>query len=175
MNIEVLADSGAVAERATSIIVDVVRDAISARGACVMAVSGGHTPWAMLRRLAVAPIPGARQRAGFGPGEGGARQKKARGQDHRIFHSSSIERKRAPPLRSVTETLDTKVVGPTEFVLLMPGVAKDDRSIVLCVGDCRGARMARVYCRAPARTLRNRHQTSAFDDGSRRIGLTTID
>jgi 6-phosphogluconolactonase len=57
MKIEVLADSGAVAERAASIITDHVWEAIAARGKFVMAVSGGQTPWVMLRWLAAAQIP----------------------------------------------------------------------------------------------------------------------
>jgi len=57
MKIEVLADDGLVAERAASVIAEQAREAIAARGAFVMAVSGGHTPWIMLRRLAAAPIP----------------------------------------------------------------------------------------------------------------------
>ncbi|PWT99479.1 MAG: 6-phosphogluconolactonase [Terriglobia bacterium] len=57
MNLEVVTDSGSVAERAASIIADCAREAIAARGSFVMAVSGGHTPWIMLRRLAAARIP----------------------------------------------------------------------------------------------------------------------
>jgi 6-phosphogluconolactonase len=56
MKIEVLSDSGAVAERAASVIADYARDAIASRGRFVMAVSGGHTPWIMLRSLAAAPL-----------------------------------------------------------------------------------------------------------------------
>jgi 6-phosphogluconolactonase len=57
MNIEVLADAGSVAERAASIIADYAWEAVAARGSFTMAVSGGHTPWIMLRRLAAAQIP----------------------------------------------------------------------------------------------------------------------
>jgi 6-phosphogluconolactonase len=57
MNIEVLADSGSVAERAASIIADYAREAIAARGSFTMAVSGGRTPWIMLRQFAAAHIP----------------------------------------------------------------------------------------------------------------------
>jgi 6-phosphogluconolactonase len=57
MNIEVLADSGSVAERAASIIAGYASEAIADRGSFVMAVSGGHTPWIMLRRLAADQIP----------------------------------------------------------------------------------------------------------------------
>ena len=57
MNIEVLTDSRSVAERAASIIADYAREAITSCGSFIMAVSGGHTPWIMLRRLAAAQIP----------------------------------------------------------------------------------------------------------------------
>jgi 6-phosphogluconolactonase len=56
MNIEVLADSESVAQRAASIIAEEVWAAVCARGLFVMAVSGGHTPWLMLRGLATAGI-----------------------------------------------------------------------------------------------------------------------
>jgi 6-phosphogluconolactonase/glucosamine-6-phosphate isomerase/deaminase len=49
MDIEVLTDSESVAQRAASIIADDAWEAIAARGSFVMAVSGGHTPWLMLR------------------------------------------------------------------------------------------------------------------------------
>jgi 6-phosphogluconolactonase len=57
MNIEVLADSESVAERAASVIADYAKEAVASRGSFIMAVSGGHTPWIMLRRLAAAQIP----------------------------------------------------------------------------------------------------------------------
>jgi 6-phosphogluconolactonase len=57
MNIEVLVDAGSVAERAASIIADYAREAIAARGSFIMAVSGGRTPWIMLRQFAAAHIP----------------------------------------------------------------------------------------------------------------------
>lgn len=57
MNIEVLADSEAVAQRAASIIAGEARDAVASRGCFVMAVSGGHTPWLVLRALADIGIP----------------------------------------------------------------------------------------------------------------------
>jgi 6-phosphogluconolactonase len=57
MKIEVLADPEAVAQRAASIIAEDAGEAIAARGTFVMAVSGGHTPWLMLRDLAAMEIP----------------------------------------------------------------------------------------------------------------------
>jgi len=57
MQIEVLSDPNSVAERAASLIADYAREAIAARGSFVLAVSGGHTPWIMLRRLAAADLP----------------------------------------------------------------------------------------------------------------------
>jgi 6-phosphogluconolactonase len=57
MNIEALVDSESVARRAASIIADEARAAVAARGSFVMAMSGGHTPWLMLRALADANVP----------------------------------------------------------------------------------------------------------------------
>jgi 6-phosphogluconolactonase len=57
MKIEVLADANAVAKKAAAIIAAEARDAVVARGLFVMAVSGGHTPWLMLRDLAGEKVP----------------------------------------------------------------------------------------------------------------------
>jgi 6-phosphogluconolactonase len=57
MNIDVLADPESVAERAAAVIADYAKEAVAARGSFIMAVSGGHTPWIMLRKLAAAQIP----------------------------------------------------------------------------------------------------------------------
>ena len=58
MKIEVLADADAVASKAAAIIAMEARDAVVARGRFIMAVSGGHTPWQMLRALAGEKVPG---------------------------------------------------------------------------------------------------------------------
>lgn len=57
MQIEVLDDGAAVAQRAAAIIADDARAAVAARGRFVMAVSGGRTPWVMLRLLAGVDLP----------------------------------------------------------------------------------------------------------------------
>lgn len=57
MNVEVYPDSGSVAERAAVAIADYAWEAIAERGLFVMALSGGHTPWRMLRSLAAAHVP----------------------------------------------------------------------------------------------------------------------
>ena len=57
MKVEVLADDQAVARRAAAVIAADARQAAAARGRFVMAVSGGHTPWAMLRALAGEDVP----------------------------------------------------------------------------------------------------------------------
>lgn len=54
---EVLADTDAVARRAASFIAAYARAAVAARGRFSMAVSGGHTPWVMLRALAEEALP----------------------------------------------------------------------------------------------------------------------
>jgi 6-phosphogluconolactonase len=57
MKIEVLDDADAVAEEAAAIIATDARIAVAARGRFVVAVSGGHTPWVMLRALADMEVP----------------------------------------------------------------------------------------------------------------------
>ncbi len=52
MKIEVHPDDDVIARRAAAIIAMDARAAISSRGRFIMAVSGGHTPWLMLRALA---------------------------------------------------------------------------------------------------------------------------
>ena len=57
MEIRVLATAVAVAEAGASIIAAEARAAVAARGRFIMAVSGGHTPWEMLRALAREEVP----------------------------------------------------------------------------------------------------------------------
>jgi 6-phosphogluconolactonase len=57
MEIQVLDDAAAVATEAAKIIARESREAVSARGRFTMAVSGGHTPWLMLRMLAREDLP----------------------------------------------------------------------------------------------------------------------
>ena len=57
MKVEVHADAAAVARAAATIIAAEARAAESARGRFVMAVSGGRTPWLMLRALALESVP----------------------------------------------------------------------------------------------------------------------
>jgi 6-phosphogluconolactonase len=57
MKVEVLPDADTVAREAAKFIAAEARDAVSARGRFVMAVSGGHTPWQMLRALANEEVP----------------------------------------------------------------------------------------------------------------------
>jgi len=49
MKIEVLANADAIAGRAAALIAAEARSAAAAHGCFIMAVSGGHTPWLMLR------------------------------------------------------------------------------------------------------------------------------
>jgi 6-phosphogluconolactonase len=57
MDVEVLADAKAVAQRAAAVIAADARDAVVATGRFVMAVSGGSTPWVMLKLLAGEKVP----------------------------------------------------------------------------------------------------------------------
>jgi 6-phosphogluconolactonase len=54
---QILADADAVAKEAAKLIAAKARAAVTARGRFVMAVSGGHTPWQMLRMLANEVVP----------------------------------------------------------------------------------------------------------------------
>ena len=57
MKIEVLSDADAVARKAAAIIAAEARVAVATRGRFIMAVSGGRTPWIMLRALADDAVP----------------------------------------------------------------------------------------------------------------------
>jgi 6-phosphogluconolactonase len=57
MKIEVLDDADSVAREAAAIIAAVARASVAARGRFVMAVSGGRTPWMMLRALSTQDVP----------------------------------------------------------------------------------------------------------------------
>jgi 6-phosphogluconolactonase len=59
MQLEVFDDADSVARAAAATIAGAARAAIAARGRFALAVSGGHTPWIMLRALAEEDIPWA--------------------------------------------------------------------------------------------------------------------
>jgi len=54
MKIETVPEADAVAQKAAEIIAGA---AVKARGGFIVAVSGGHTPWQMLRALADEEVP----------------------------------------------------------------------------------------------------------------------
>jgi 6-phosphogluconolactonase len=60
MRIEVLADADTVARKAAAVIAAEARQTVPVRGRFIMAVSGGHTPWVMLRALADEDVPWTR-------------------------------------------------------------------------------------------------------------------
>jgi len=57
LKIEVLTDDDAVAKAAAGVIAAASREAVAARGVFTLAISGGKTPWAMLRDLASEEVP----------------------------------------------------------------------------------------------------------------------
>jgi len=57
VRIETLADADAVAQAGAAFTAEEARAAVAARGRFVMALSGGHTPWKMLRALADERMP----------------------------------------------------------------------------------------------------------------------
>jgi 6-phosphogluconolactonase len=54
---EILPDPGAVAVRAAERIAQVAREAVTERGRCALAFSGGATPWRAVRALAEKDVP----------------------------------------------------------------------------------------------------------------------
>jgi len=57
MKIEIFPDADAVAQKGAEIIAAEARAAVKACGRFIVAVSGGHTPWQMLRALANEDVP----------------------------------------------------------------------------------------------------------------------
>src|SRR5262244_599027 len=57
MKVEVFADADSVAKEAAALVAAEARAAVAKRGAFVVAVSGGRTPWLMLRALTREDVP----------------------------------------------------------------------------------------------------------------------
>ena len=55
--LDILPDPGAVATQAAAYVAQAARTAVAARGTFTLAVSGGHTPWAMFAELATRDVP----------------------------------------------------------------------------------------------------------------------
>src|SRR5262249_51009391 len=107
MKIDVLADADSVARKAAAMIAHEIRDSVVARGRCLLAVSGGATPWVLLRPPA----------GGKGPWE--------------KLHLVQVDERIAPPghadrnLTHLRESLLTRVPLPPEQVHAMPVEAPD--------------------------------------------------
>jgi 6-phosphogluconolactonase len=57
MTLEILDNDDQVAKKAASVIAEEAREAVTLRGQFILAVSGGRTPWKMLRMLADEDVP----------------------------------------------------------------------------------------------------------------------
>jgi 6-phosphogluconolactonase len=57
MKIRVLADPDAVASAGAEVVAEAARSAVAMRGRCSLALSGGRTPWLMLRALVGQEVP----------------------------------------------------------------------------------------------------------------------
>ena len=57
MTIRVLADADAVARAGAEVVAEAARSAVATRGRCSLALSGGRTPWLMLRALVDQEVP----------------------------------------------------------------------------------------------------------------------
>src|SRR5260370_37243201 len=107
MKIDRVANGGAVAQKAAEFIAADARAAVGARGRFVIAVSGGHTPWVMLRDLASEDVP------------------------WRQLHVVQVDERVAPPgdpdrnLTHLRETLLQHAPLPAENIHPMPVEASD--------------------------------------------------
>jgi 6-phosphogluconolactonase len=107
VRIEVLADADAVAAHAARWLAAQARAGVAARGRFTLAVSGGSTPWAMLRRLAGEDVP------------------------WRAVHLFQVDERVAPSghrdrnLTHVQECLLSRVALPAENVHAMPAEDPD--------------------------------------------------
>ena len=107
MNFRILADSDAAAKEAAKTIAAEARTAVAARGRFIVAVSGGRTPWQMLRALASEDVP------------------------WKEFHLVQVDERVAPadhPDRNLThlrESLLEQVPLPREQIYTMPVEAAD--------------------------------------------------
>ncbi len=96
MQIEVQPDDDGVARKAAAIIAADARAAVPARGRFIMAVSGGRTPWLMLRALADEQLPWENVHVVAG-GRAGRRRRPIRtGTSHICAKACSIMRHCAP-------------------------------------------------------------------------------
>jgi 6-phosphogluconolactonase len=57
MKLRVLADADAVAKAGAAFLAQAARAAVATQGACTLALSGGRTPWVMLRALTGEDVP----------------------------------------------------------------------------------------------------------------------
>jgi 6-phosphogluconolactonase len=57
MKIQVLIDAEAVAKAGAAVLAETARSAVATRGNCTLALSGGRTPWVMLRALQDQDLP----------------------------------------------------------------------------------------------------------------------
>jgi 6-phosphogluconolactonase len=107
MKIDILADADTVAREAAKFIAEEAQAAVLARGCFLFAVSGGHTPWLMLRALALEAVPWA------------------------MMHLFQVDERVAPPgdpdrnFTHIRESLLTHVPLPAENVHAMPVEAPD--------------------------------------------------
>ena len=103
MKIEVLDDADEVADEAAAIIATDARIAVAARGRFIMAVSGGQTPWVMLRALADKEAAvGRRARAAGG---------RARGAGWRSRPQSHASAREPAPARAAAPRADPRHAG----------------------------------------------------------------
>ena len=100
MKIEVQPDDDVVARKAAAIIAADARAAVAARGRFIVAVSGGRTPWLMLRALAERTAPVGDMCISF-RWTSGSRRPAIRTETSRICAQACSIMRRCPPTTSM--------------------------------------------------------------------------
>jgi 6-phosphogluconolactonase len=107
MKIQVLADADGVAETGAAVVAEAACSAVATRGRCSLALSGGRTPWLMLRALVDQEVPW--------------RQVDIFQVDERVAPADSPERN----LKQLRESLLARIPLPPDNLYPMPVEEKD--------------------------------------------------
>ncbi len=107
MKVRVLADADAVAKAGAAVVAEAARSAVATRGRCSLALSGGRTPWLMLRALVDQEVPWQRL--------------EILQVDERVAPADSPDRN----LKHLRESLLASVPLPTDHLHPMPVEASD--------------------------------------------------
>ena len=145
MEIKVLANADLVASEAAKVLAAEARAAVTARGRFVVAVSGGHTPWQMLRALAGENVPwksvymvqvDERVAPAGHPDRNLTHLRDSLGEHADLIHAMPVEQTDLDAAaKSYARTLETVAGTPTILDLAHLGLGPDGHTASLVPGD----------------------------------------